>query len=211
MNDIVIAKKLLRYLPKYWDGKKCILELKEANYNWRQMEWWAFYFEWQCNNTLECEFLIPGDRINNVTFDAKREINWDYKAKAIKSDDHRAILNDCEAMELSIDKYGAHGEIIALCDVEYNDVDRSFQQWHTKLKGGKSQYELNRIKRTSVSRYRKVSAELTEIIFLIIYEKDLDNLSIMHQGRNSNGRLRPPKYLLDLENINSFKYSLIQF
>ena len=26
------------YLPKSWDGKQCILELKEVNFNWRQMD-----------------------------------------------------------------------------------------------------------------------------------------------------------------------------
>jgi hypothetical protein len=44
-TDIEILKVNLSSLPKFWDGKTCVLELKEANYNWRQMEWWAFYFE----------------------------------------------------------------------------------------------------------------------------------------------------------------------
>lgn len=28
-----------------WNGKECILELKDANYNWRQMEWIGWYLE----------------------------------------------------------------------------------------------------------------------------------------------------------------------
>lgn len=44
-EDIEIIKRKLIDLPRNWDGKQCVLELKEANYNWKQMEWWAFYFE----------------------------------------------------------------------------------------------------------------------------------------------------------------------
>lgn len=44
-KDIANAKAALASLPRVWEGKKSVLELKEANYNWKQMEWWAFYFE----------------------------------------------------------------------------------------------------------------------------------------------------------------------
>ena len=76
----------------------------------------------------------PGEKFDQVNFDLKGEINWDLKAKAIKSDDHKVILNDREAMEASIARHGYHGEVIALCDVEYNDINRSFQKWHSELK-----------------------------------------------------------------------------
>jgi len=140
----------------------------------------------------------------------KGAINWDLKAKAIKSDDQKVILNDKSAMEQSIENDGFHGEIIALCDVEYNDVNRSFQKWHNELKGGKSNYELERENRTSVSRYRKTKAELTEIILLVFKKNDLDVLATMKQGRNSNGMPRPEKYMLDLETIDNFENCIIK-
>lgn len=211
MDDILEAKNLLEKLPKYWEGKECVLELKEADFNWRQMEWWGFYFEYLCRKNLKASFKIPGDRINNVSFDAKRTINWDFKAKAIKSDDHRAILNDCEAMDISIRNYGSHGVIIALCDVEYNDSNRTFQKWHTDLKGGVSEYEKDRMKRTSVSRYRKVRAELVEVIYLIVDERTLNHFDIFKQGINSNGKLRPLKYMLNLENIVEFQHEIVEY
>ena len=126
------------------------------------------------------------------------------KSKAIRSDDHRAILNDKSAMEAAIARHGEHGAIVALCDVEYNDTNRSFQKWHTELKGGQSKYEEARILRTNVSRYRKTRATLMEILFLRFTETDLPLLGTMRQGRNSNGRSRPEKYLLDLEDISGF-------
>jgi hypothetical protein len=159
---------------------------------------------------LKDKFSFPGDKYNNVRFDLKRTINWDLKAKAIKSDDHKVILNDKCAMDLSVEKAGYHGEIIALCDVEYNDADRTFQKWHTELKGGKSDYELKRENRTSVSRYRKTKAELIEIVLLILRKDDIDLLPTMKQGRNSNDMPRPEKYILDLETINKFENYIVK-
>lgn len=209
--DIKIAKQQLKSLPKVWEGKKCVLELKGADYNWRQMEWWAFYFEYLCRSRLNGIFEIPGEKFGTVTFDAKRNINWDFKAKAIKSDDHRAILNDKKAMIQSIEKYGEHGIIIAMCDVEYNDINRTFQKWHAELKGGLSKYEKQRIARTSLSRYRKTKAELQEVLFLSVNEKNIEALDKMRQGRNSNGKPRPEKFMLDFEKINSFLQEKIVF
>ena len=213
-KDIQSAKSLLSDLPISWDGKKSILELKEANFNWRQMEWWGFYFEYLCYQRLKSSFAIPGDRFGKARtscFDIKGSINWDLKAKAIKSDDHRSILNDMQAMDWSIQEYGAHGLIIALCDVEYNDSDRTFQRWHQELKGGKSKYEINREKRTSVSRYRKTNVELQEILFLVVTSKNISHLGIHHQGRNSNGKPRPPKYMLDYDTVKKFLVDRIVF
>ncbi|MEP0806120.1 MAG: hypothetical protein HRF47_11550 [Chloroflexota bacterium] len=201
-DDVKIAKRLLAKLPTKWDGKASVLEMKEADFNWRQMEWWGFYFELLCYRQLAGEFSIPGDKYGSAAtscFDLKRSINWDLKAKAIKSDDHRSILNDTEAMDWSVEKYGVHGLMVGLCDVEYNDKNRSFQRWHEELKGGKSKYQLEREKRTSVSRYRKTSAELQEILFLVVTPENISLLGIHHQGRNSNGKPRPPKYMLDYD------------
>lgn len=105
----------------------------------------------------------------------------------------------------------AHELIIALSDVEYNDSDRTFQKWHQKLKGGKSEYEISREKRTSVSRYRKTGAELQEILFLVVTSKNVSALGIHHQGRNSNGKPRPPKYMLDFDTIKKFLVDMIVF
>lgn len=201
-DDLAAAKTLLSNLPTAWDGKASILQLKEADYNWRQMEWWGFYFEFLCHQRLESGFEIPGETFGSVRFDTKRNVNWDLKSKAIKSDDHRCILNDCCAIAESIERHGEHGMIIALCDVEYNDVNRTFQQWHTELKGGLSKYEVDRRARTSVSRYRKTRADLQELLFVRITKESLPRLGKMRQGRNSNGAPRPLKYTLDLEDLD---------
>lgn len=214
IEDIELATQRLAGLAASWDGKESILKLKEANYNWRQMEWWSFYFEYLCFQRLSDQFQIPGDcfgKVKTASFDLKRTINWDIKAKAIKSDDHRSILNDLAAIQQSVEKYGAHGLIVGLCDVEYNDNQRTFQQWHEELKGGKSRYEKERIQRTSISRYRKTRADLREILFLIINKENERFLEIYHQGRNSNGQPRPPKFMLNYEKIDRYLAKQIVF
>lgn len=100
--DVRILKSRLSALKTVWDGKSSVLELKEADYNWRQMEWWAFYFEYLCFEALGHDFKHPGEAYGTVRFDLRRNVNWDLKSKAIKSDDHKAILNDKSAMVESI-------------------------------------------------------------------------------------------------------------
>ena len=209
-NDITTLQKNLLKIPKFWDGKTCVLELKEADYNWRQMEWWAFYFEYKVRKILQSKFQFPGDRFDNVCFDLKGNINWDLKASAIKTHNQKIILNDKEAMDKSIKQDGFHGEIIGLCDVVYNDNDRSFQKWHTELKGGKSNYELDRENRTAHSRFRKTKAELVEIVLLVINKDNIEVLDVHKQGRNSNGNPRNLKYMLDIETICDFENYIIK-
>lgn len=202
----------LQSLPVSWDGKEAVLKLKEMNYQWRQMEWIGWYFEVLCKERLkQISFNVPGKKYGNVEFDSHRKINWDIKASAIKSHSHKAILNDMAAIDRSIREHGAHGIILGLVDVEYNDEQRTFQQWHTKLKGGLSNYEKDRIKRNAVSRYRKRKADLNQILILAISAANVRKLEIYSQGRNSDGSPRNPKYMLDIENAHEFELGRVDF
>ncbi len=60
------------------------------------------------------------------------------------------------------------------------------------------------------TKRRRFLAELTEIIFIIFKKNDLKDLSIMKQGRNSDGSPRNVKYLLDLEYIDNFENYIIK-
>jgi len=204
-QDMEIIIKTLSEIPAYWDGKRAVLELKEHDHQWKQMEWIGFYFEYLCQKRLmSADFEIPGEKYGKVEFDSFRSINWDMKASAIKSHSHKIILNDTRAIDESIGKLGAHGLILALLDVDYNDVDRNFQKWHTALKGGQSQYEKDRIARKAISRYRKTSARLVQILLLVLNDSNREYLDIHKQGRNSDGSPRNPKYMLDIERADCF-------
>lgn len=205
-NIVDIVEKLQnasRNMPKVWDGRSAILEMKEGgSRQWRQMEWMGFYFEFLCETRFEGIIDIPGKKYGNTTFDAFREISWDFKAHAANTTRHDVVTNDVEAIKNTLNDYEYYGIILAIGEVEYNDEKRTFKQWHDQLKEGVSKYETNRINRGAMSRRRKTEFVLSEIHFICLNSETLDQCSsLYHQGRNSNGKPRPPKFNVNIQKI----------
>ncbi len=141
-NAEKIAHVFKNQLNNYWDGQSCILEMKEAGgRHWRQMEWMGFYFEFCCQKMLQSVMEMPGPKYGKVKFDGFLDIPWDFKTHAMNTSSHKIIVNDSQAISEAIDEYGSVGLILALGKVTYNDEVRTFQKWHSELKGGKSKYE----------------------------------------------------------------------
>lgn len=205
--------QILNNVPKLWDGKTAILEMKNANFvHWKQMEWIGFYFQFLCEKHLSDVVKIPGPKYGNVTFDGLKDIPWDFKAHAMNTSSHQIIVNDSQATACAIRDYGHVGLILAIGKVEYNDEKRTFQKWHTKLKGGKSQYERDRIERGAWSRLRKTSFDLQQIAFIKITDNTLVKCgSFQTDFRNSNGRPRRSKVLIDLEKLENELEHFIEF
>lgn len=162
ITDIVARlEEAANGMPKLWDGRQSILKMKNAGgRQWRQMEWMGFYFEFLCENAFDSILEMPGMRYGKAEFDAFGTINWDFKAHAVNTTSRRVIINDKEAVESAVSEQGHYGLIIAMGKVEYNDEERTFKRWHDELKGGKSDYELNRIVRGAPSRLRKTECVL---------------------------------------------------
>ena len=207
-----IAKRFSK-IPKFWDGKRVIAEMKEANFpQWRQMEWMGFYFQYLCAKYLAGIMQIPGPKYGRVEFDGFLGIPWDFKAHAMNTSSHQIIVNDSGAMSEGIKQYGCVGLILAVGKVEYNDENRAFQQWHSILKGGISAYEKERIRRGAWSRLRKVSFDLQQISFIQITDETLvKSGSFQSDFRNSNGRPRRSKVLLDLETLDEEIVHYVEF
>jgi len=202
-----IAKELSRKfsnIPILWDGRKSILEMRETNFlQWKQMEWIGWYFQFLCEKFLQDDVKIPGPKYGNVKFDGFKEIPWDFKAHAINTSSHQIIVNDSEATANAIKQFGCVGLILAMGKVKYNDDKRTFQKWHEALKGGKSEYELERIKRGAWSRLRKVEFKLEQICFIKIDDDVLIKCgSFQRDFRNAGGTPRREKVLLDLEKLD---------
>jgi len=189
---------------RIWDGRKAILEMKDANFpHWKQMEWIGWYFQFLGEKFLKNKIQIPGPKFGNVSFDGFKEIPWDFKAHAINTSSHQIIVNDSEATSEAIKKFGCVGLILAMGEVKYNDDERTFQKWHEELKGGKSNYEIERIKRGAWSRLRKVEFILQQISFIKIDDGILIKCgSFQRDFRNANGTPRREKVLLDLEQLD---------
>ncbi|MCM8779314.1 MAG: hypothetical protein NC898_05100 [Candidatus Omnitrophica bacterium] len=202
-----LAKEIslgLRRAPIHWDGRNSILEMKRAGFSqWKQMEWIGFYFQFLCEELLQNIIEIPGPKYGNVRFDGFKKIPWDFKAHAINTGSHQIIVNDSEATANAIRDYDCVGLILAMGEVEYNDENRTFQKWHEELKGGKSKYELERIKRGAWSRLRKVEFKLEQISFIKIDDEVLVKCgSFQRDFRNAGGQPRREKVLLDLEKLD---------
>ncbi len=216
MNFLRDAKQIgekLKNLPKIWDGRKAILEMKESGYpQWKQMEWIGFYFQFLCERHLSDLTEILGPKYGNVRFDAFKNIPWDFKVHAMNTSSHQIIVNDSEATANGIKDYGAVGLILAIGKVLYNDEDRTFQKWHEALKGGKSKYVIERIKRGAWSRLRKVSFDLQQISFIRITDATLVKCgSFQEDFRNADGSPHRAKVLLDLEQIDEELEYFIEF
>ena len=186
----------------HWDGKKCILEMKENNgRHWKQMEWIGWYFEYWCNRNLKGVMEMPySKKYGNVSFDGYLKIPWDFKAHVTQSGD-KIIVNDHQAIKKAIKDFGCVGLIIVTGPVVY-DESQEFKKWHDEQKGKTSVYEKQREDRHAPSRRRKVSMKISKISFVKLDDDCLKKYSSIHnQGRNSDGKPREPKVLLDLTKI----------
>lgn len=203
-EDIERVVNILNEMPKKWDGRKAILEMKKSDFNqWKQMEWIGFYFEFLCQKYLKEIMEFHKIKYGNTSFDGFYKIPFDFKAHAINTESHQVIINDTEATIKAIEEYGYVVVIMTLGEVKYNDVKRTFQKWHEKLKGGKSNYELERIKRGALSRLRKCEFDLKEIMLIKIDKSTLEKCgSFQENFRNADGSPRRSKVLLDLEKLN---------
>lgn len=208
---ITRLEELLTQMPTVWDGRKAVLEMRNAGYpHWKQMEWIGFYFQFLCDTKLSPVVTIPGPKYDRVEFDGFSEIPWDFKAHPDKNangqNNKSVIVNDRLAIVKAIKQFGSAGLILAIGNAKYNDEDRSFQVWHKKLKGGLSNFEKQRMLRKAPSRLRKTAFRLREIKLILLDDGKVRGLGSFQEGfRNSDGSPRNAKVLLDLENITAEK------
>ena len=180
-----------RQMPKHWDGREAILEMKNSgSKRWRQTEWMEFYFEFLCEKTFGGILDMPGKSYDKARFDAFRKISWDFKALAANSDTYDIIANDTEAIGQTIDEHGYYGLILAIGEVDYNDAELAFKRWHDELKGGASDYGRNRIERGAMSMKRVTKFVLSEIHFVCLNDETMNQCCGLHRKgfRNSAGR-----------------------
>ena len=193
---------IIKEMPMHWDGKKCILEMKENNgRHWKQMEWIGWYFEYWCNRNLKGVMEMPySKKYGNVSFDGYLKIPWDFKAHVTQSGD-KIIVNDHQAIKKAIKDFGCVGLIIVTGPVVY-DESQEFKKWHDEQKGKITDYVLKNIERGAPSRRRKVSMKISKISFVKIDDDLLEKCgSFQEDFRNSNGKPRRKKVVLDLTKI----------
>ncbi|MDR0927566.1 MAG: hypothetical protein LBO69_07360 [Ignavibacteria bacterium] len=200
-NDIKLLQTELLKLPKIWEGKKSVLELKEADYNWRQMEWWAFYFEFIVHKILNEKFAFPGDKFDNVCFDLKGNINWDLKVAMLNSDNEFCILNNKNIVDTAISKDGYYGVLLAICDVEWGDLDKTLRKWFYELK-----IEMfdNKLWKHILNKYYITRVQLNSFVFIVIDKNGLERLSSIASKDKNN------QYMINMDIITDFEHYFME-
>lgn len=209
-NVFKALKRELEIFPSFWDGKKAILEMKDAEYNqWRQNEWIGFYFQYLCDKNLpKVGMKVPGTKFGRAEFDGNLGIDWDFKVHPMYDKDGRKstilIANDSEATEATVTKNGKTGLIVAMGEATFDNPNTMpFRAWHKKLKGGDSVYSLRNGARGASKRLYKTSFKVKLINFYILDRCELGKQGRFQEGmRNSNGKPRRPKIKVDLATID---------
>ena len=194
-------------LTPHWDGKECVLELKENKYWWKMLEWFGFWFEYSALALLLPSIggKAPGPRVGNTKFDYQcRKKVWDFKASPTNSSSPFIKLNSKRNMRECIKTYGHYGIIIAQGIAHY-EKDGEFRKWHDDLKGGPTEYTLASRKAGRTNRRRKTSFDLAEISILEF--KSLDELDeAIKSGLIKETYVTQPK--LDGKTYGYDKYTL---
>ena len=198
-----LAQTLAKSLPAYWDGKSCISELQQADYNWRQMEWIGWWFEFRAMKVLRAHGAKVGPTFGSVTFDCALNGIWDFKSHPQKHPDSSyAYLNDEEAVDNCLNSHKHIGWIIAVGQAVYDETG-DFKLWHDQLKGAESDYVREGRVLGRTSRRRKSAFQLTELVWVEFRSSEALEVAVrdgvlcrgLQAGqRNSDGNTRRPKY-----------------
>ena len=189
----------------------------EGSRNWRQMEWIGFWFEHFVDQVLESGTTgATGPKYGHTQFDLMLDEPWDLKAHP--SGKPEIILNDTLAVDQCIADYGSINYLILSGDVEYDDQDQSFRQWHDSIKGKTTSYVTQRIAEGRPSRRRKISFKPKTVYAFQLDSKTIQStldsgaLGYFQEGmRNSDGNPRAKKYRIkNLKRIIEFRHVVIE-
>ena len=190
-------------VPKVWDGRESILEMKDAGFKqWRQIEWVDSYFKFLCQKHFNSIIDMPGQKYGSVRFDAFCEISWDFKTHAANTTSYNIVTNDVATITDTIRNYSYYGMILAIGNVEY-DKDKTFKRWHDELRKEIREYEINRINTGVMSQTRKTVFVLEEIHFICFDNKALDECCGIFQASfgDSGSRLKRQEIIIDIRKI----------
>ena len=195
-----ISQIIVGNTPLTMHGKTCVEEMRLAeDKNWKQTEWQGFYFEMLVKSALTSSIGGGRQTFFNTEFDYVRNFIWDIKMHSSTDKNGKAstslILNDIRAIDQAVEERGL-GFIILSATPTY---DREFTKWHKLFRGG----GITESKRTLKSNF---VSERLDMFYIpdtskLVKAKENSQLSVMNQGRNSNGKPRPAKYYLDISKV----------
>lgn len=205
----------------YLDGIECVSKMKQdfestgwLGNNWRQTEWPGFYIEYCLEGFLNGRVIMNmgdnaivypaggGGTCRIDCYDTPTGMLIDAKTHSNDRGDI-IVTNDYEALQQIVEDQQEMLFYVVFGDPVW-DENRHFQAWHTALKGGKSNYTLEREKEGRPSRMRKSGFSVTGAGLYVVDRSTFGTSACYEaaQGCNSNGAPRPSKAALDISIIS---------
>lgn len=179
---------------RYITGYDAIQEMKINDGQWRQMEWIGWYYEHLANACVKrnAEPFLSSNG-NKVYIDYIVDgVLTDLKVHNTLAKNHTIYLNDYTALESCIKHKGQCNFLVILGESKM-DEDGAFVKWHNGLIGKPTNPK---------GRKRKIDFHIRGYALLPIDRKNFDRLLCLKQGKNSNGKPRPPKAGVNLNKMN---------
>jgi len=197
-----ILETLAGSLKPEYDGRQCIQEMYDQDFNqWAQDEWAGWYFEHIGIPRLRAKFGGNSERVLNTTFDYSLSTVWDFKVHMAKG--HRLILNAQDSMNNTIGAGKGFGFVVLTAKPVYDETDE-FKDWHHtfKVENGKPPRLRKNPEPPKYKRRRKVSIQPVALDAFCIpnddaleyHYKSTKAIGIMAQGVQGDGSPRKPKY-----------------
>ena len=192
------------------DGRGAILEMKEDKFpGWADVEWAGYHIKYLVQKA--CDEKIAGKfthLIQKRRHLVKGEYVWDARFNA--NDEEVVILGDIKEYNKLLKDNRGIGVLVA--DTQANsDLSGEFVQWHEELKGGLSDYSVEREIEGRPPRIRKTEYMIRKIRAYFFKTKDfvdgldegwLDNtFQKKYALRNSNENPRNPKYKFKISKV----------
>lgn len=203
---------------KEWNGIDCYKEMLQTKYrNRNQGEWPGYYLEYKFEdyiekNNLKDEVRYEQDKtIQGIDLDLyfpKMNSYGDLKAH---SNDSAAVPgNDTQTVQEVIRKNGRIFYII--CEhstIKDKDCEYEVTKYWNENKDNKKKNQ----NPLSYKNRMKNSVSLKTLYILCVDKDNYKNLKVFKQGKNSDGKPRKTKIMIDIKDMNKFlkmKYDLVK-
>jgi len=192
------------------DGREAVVEMMENDFaGWREVEWAGYHIKYMVQKA--CREQLKG-KVEPLSLGKRHLVKggflWD--SRLLANDVMRVILGGVEEYDKLISSWGNGSIGVLVVNVVANyDISEDFRRWHEELKGGPSDYTLEREAEGRPARERKTEYMIVNVMAYHFSKDDMDRgvksgwlRDDFQLGmRNWDGTPRNPKYMLCLDRI----------
>lgn len=185
-------------------------EMYDANYkNTFQSEWPGYYLEYAMENFLTSKNtnvlqMYSGKSDDKLDFDMySKKYNFYLDLKCSNITETKTILNDTRNIDKAIEEHGKIWFVMYQHETK-KDKDYGLETctfWNKlKIADGRKNVKL-----TSYKDRMKHSVKFDNMLILEVNKQNANQIFLEYkQGKNSNGKDRKPKYMINKKNIDNF-------